>query len=459
MSYLSLPDLIAMSWLAVVLARFQRRRANDLLHLWIFGLVLIVVEGVARMVYQAVDQVSLTHALTHVIALDAYFLAGVAFFQSAGGKLRLLPHSEIYLMICAVPHLIVQTLYGSSLVFAPWYVTVAILGMLASVGTAMYLRRHWAHAVCHLIVWTPILVAASLHNFRMAAYLSLFFVYFATAAAFYLTLPPERSGRTVLVTGFLVWSLCFLSHPWIAEHHMNLQPMAEKIWDLQKFFVVFGLLIVSLEDYSATNEYQALHDTLTGLPNRRLFEDRLDQAIVRTHRSHLRLVLFNMDLNDFKQVNDTLGHDAGDELLREVGRRLLAVTRETDTLARMGGDEFYLLVNDFNLPDESGERVVASRATARELHGRDGIGNMAPLSRVKEQTARMVEQFRRAVEGAPFLLTLGEDTHEVWVQMSLGYVVFPDEALDRNELCRLADQKMYADKKARALPDVVMPVQ
>ena len=88
MSYLSLPDLIAMSWLAVVLARLQRRRANDLLHLWIFGLVLIVVEGVARMVYQAVPETSLTHALTHVIALDAYFLAGVAFFQSAGGRLR-----------------------------------------------------------------------------------------------------------------------------------------------------------------------------------------------------------------------------------------------------------------------------------------------------------------------------------------------------------------------------------
>lgn len=458
MSYLSLPDLIAMLWLAVVLTRLQRKRANDLLHLWIFGLVLIVVEGVARMVYQAVDETSLTHALTHVIALDAYFLAGMAFFQSAGGRLRLLPHSEIYLMICAVPHLIVQTFYGSSLVFASWYVTVAVLGMVASVGTAMILRRHWAHIVCHLVVWIPILVSASLHNFRMAAYLSLFFVYFATAVAFYLTLPPERSGRTVLVTGFLVWSLCFLSHPWIAEHHMNLQPMAEKIWDLQKFFVVFGLLIVSLEDYSATNEYQALHDTLTGLPNRRLFEDRLDQAIARTHRSHLRLVLFNMDLNDFKQVNDTLGHDAGDDLLREVGRRLLAVTRETDTLARMGGDEFYLLVNDFNLPEETPPHGTP-RAHAKELASRDLHSSAAPFSRVKEQTARMVEQFRHAVEGAPFLLKVGEETHEVRVQMSIGYVVFPDEALDRNELCRLADQKMYADKKARLATDVPLPVR
>ena len=89
---------------------------------------------------------------------------------------------------------------------------------------------------------------------------------------------------------------------------------------------------------------QAFNDGLTGLANRALFRDRLDQALARSARTRDVLAVLLVDLDGFKQVNDSLGHDAGDELLRDVSTRFAAVTRPTDTLARFGGDEFVLLL-------------------------------------------------------------------------------------------------------------------
>jgi diguanylate cyclase (GGDEF)-like protein/PAS domain S-box-containing protein len=93
---------------------------------------------------------------------------------------------------------------------------------------------------------------------------------------------------------------------------------------------------------------QAFHDGLTGLPNRALFRDRLDQAVARSERSHDVLAVLLADLDGFKQVNDSLGHDAGDQLLQEVARRLNEVVRPSDTLARLGGDEFAVLLEGAN---------------------------------------------------------------------------------------------------------------
>lgn len=92
----------------------------------------------------------------------------------------------------------------------------------------------------------------------------------------------------------------------------------------------------------------ANHDTLTGLPNRHLLEDRLAQAIVRSQRSQRLLAICFLDLDGFKQVNDTLGHEAGDEVLRVIASRLKKVVRAEDTVARIGGDEFILLLGELN---------------------------------------------------------------------------------------------------------------
>jgi diguanylate cyclase (GGDEF)-like protein/PAS domain S-box-containing protein len=107
---------------------------------------------------------------------------------------------------------------------------------------------------------------------------------------------------------------------------------------------------------------QAFHDSLTGLANRALFRDRVEQALARSERSRAQLAVILLDLDGFKQVNDSLGHDVGDELLEELGRRLGEVTRPGDTLARLGGDEFAMLVEG---ADQAAAETVARRVLER----------------------------------------------------------------------------------------------
>ncbi|MBC7726246.1 MAG: GGDEF domain-containing protein [Microbacteriaceae bacterium] len=123
----------------------------------------------------------------------------------------------------------------------------------------------------------------------------------------------------------------------------------------------FNRLLSKLGEKQAELERLAYHDSLTDLPNRKLFADRLRQALARTQRRAHRVGLLYLDLDGFKRINDTLGHEAGDEALQEIARRLLGVVRQTDTLARMGGDEFVLLAADLDAPAERAVRVLAQK--------------------------------------------------------------------------------------------------
>src|SRR5690606_33488929 len=110
----------------------------------------------------------------------------------------------------------------------------------------------------------------------------------------------------------------------------------------------------------------AFHDTLTGLPNRALFLDRLDRALVATRRTGGKIALHSIDLDRFKAVNDTRGHGAGDELIRTVGNRLSSVLRETDTVARLGGDEFAVVQTDVNSAEDAGRVAGLMLAAIQE---------------------------------------------------------------------------------------------
>jgi diguanylate cyclase (GGDEF)-like protein/PAS domain S-box-containing protein len=154
---------------------------------------------------------------------------------------------------------------------------------------------------------------------------------------------------------------------------------------------------------------QAFHDGLTGLPNRALFRDRLDQALARSARSGDVLTVLLLDLDGFKQINDSLGHDAGDEMLRQVAARLTDVTRPGDTLARLGGDEFALLLEGSN------------EAQAINL------------------TRRLIAHLSEPMEVAD---------HELAVGTSVGIAIHTGGEGDSEELVRNADVAMYAAKEA-----------
>ena len=110
---------------------------------------------------------------------------------------------------------------------------------------------------------------------------------------------------------------------------------------------------------------QANFDTLTGLPNRNMFHDRLEQELIKSNRSSLPLALLLIDLDEFKEVNDTLGHDVGDQLLKEAGHRITTCVRESDTVARLGGDEFMIILSEIhekNKVDDIAEKIIDRQA-------------------------------------------------------------------------------------------------
>ena len=158
-----------------------------------------------------------------------------------------------------------------------------------------------------------------------------------------------------------------------------------------------------------TIKHQAHFDPLTQLPNRRLFLDRLEQEIVKSRRADMPLALLLIDLDEFKEVNDTLGHDVGDTLLQEAAHRIRSCVRDTDTVARLGGDEFTVLLS--GLSDRTHIEDIAQKI----------IGRLAD----------------------PF--QLGNEL--VYVSASIGITLHPGDADNIDTLMKHADQAMYAAKR------------
>jgi diguanylate cyclase (GGDEF)-like protein/PAS domain S-box-containing protein len=154
--------------------------------------------------------------------------------------------------------------------------------------------------------------------------------------------------------------------------------------------------------------HMATHDVLTGLPNRMLFIDRLEVALAQSKRNKHKLAVMMLDLDNFKNVNDTLGHMVGDQLLKEVGYRLSGLVRQSDTVARLGGDEFMILLSDI-------ERME------------DSVG-------IAEIVLKAFQQ--------PFVC----GNHKLTSSTSIGIAIYPDDGEDIDSLLRNSDIAMYSVK-------------
>ena len=182
--------------------------------------------------------------------------------------------------------------------------------------------------------------------------------------------------------------------------------------------LVLALLLLVLNEHFRREEqrkrsanrllHMAMHDALTGLPNRTLLTDRFSQACSRAQRRNLTFSTMFLDLNGFKKVNDTYGHDVGDQLLRTLGGLLKECIRNEDTLSRISGDEFVILLEDTSYANA--ERV------AREIQ------------------AKLAQP--RLIRGI-----------ELTIDISLGIAVYPDDGTEMSELLRKADARMYAAKE------------
>ena len=153
----------------------------------------------------------------------------------------------------------------------------------------------------------------------------------------------------------------------------------------------------------------ATHDPLTGLPNRLLLSDRLDVGLAQAQRNDTRLAVMMLDLDRFKTVNDTFGHSVGDELLRAAGERLIGIVRKSDTVARMGGDEFVVFLLQ--------------------------IDKMEDAIRVSQ---KILGAFRK-----PFVL----DAYQIRITTSIGIAIYPEDGEDVETLFKNADTAMYWAKE------------
>ena len=169
--------------------------------------------------------------------------------------------------------------------------------------------------------------------------------------------------------------------------------------------------ITPIKKYQDEVEQIAFHDILTGLPNRLLVSDRLKQSLAQAERAEQSLAVCYLDLDGFKPVNDSFGHEAGDKLLIEIARRLQTSVRANDTVGRLGGDEFVLLLTNL------------------------------------ENTHEVYEVLQRVMEAIAQPVVIDE-THEVNVTASIGIALFPQDSKDPDTLLRHADQAMYVAKES-----------
>jgi diguanylate cyclase len=407
-----IPDVGAVALLTCAFASVARRGFTAVSGLWLLGWLLIELHFTAFLFDN--EPGGLGQFATFV-GLAALAWAGVVFMWACV-PYRDRPSNRFMGGIL----LGTNTLYLALLIYAPdrsWtLVPASLLFLVLPLGLALVTMRKFSHP----LRWAVASLYGGLTAFLLAEQLqpgggdlamnAIFFtVYFGCSIHFLFSYRKATTGALITIAGFLAWAAVFIVGPGINMFFPNLHPESE-VWNLPKYVVAVGMILVLLEKQIEHNKHLALHDELTGLPNRRLFQDRLAGALERADRTGKQVALLLVDLDRFKQVNDTVGHHIGDLLLRRAGEVFLSRVRRADTVARTGGDEF---------------SIILEEPTSREDADSVGVSLIELLD-------------------APFEL----DGQLVRVGASVGIAVYPQDATSAEALCIAADRRMYADKNA-----------
>ena len=380
---------------------------------WMTGWVLIVFHFSALMFAAGTGAWSQVATTVAVLSL----VLGGLFFTRASVPYKSETSSRLMLWVLLSGY----TVYVSALMLeAPGWVLRAsaiMLGLGPLVLSLTYVRRfnhplRWFTTGLTLGLSVVLVAVQNRPNGGDTALnATLFAVYLGCAVHFLYMYRRATAGAFISTIGFFLWSSVFVVAPIL----MSLYPSAQiesEVWNLPKYVVAVGMILLLLEDQVAHSKHLALHDDLTGLPNRRLFQDRLASAVERARRTRTQTALLMVDLDHFKEVNDTLGHHAGDQLLQNVARLFSTRVRRSDTVARTGGDEFAVILES-----------PISRDEATHV-GESLLKLLSEPVQLKNRTIR--------------------------VGGSLGVAVFPEDAGDMETLCITADLRMYENKRGNS---------
>ncbi len=403
-----LPDLAAVAALTCAFASVARRGQTSASRHWLTGWVLIAVHFAAFIFLSAPH---FWGALAAVIASASLTGAGILFMW-ASVPYRSEKSSRWMLASLLVTNTLYVILLGFDHPNPTALNTAAILFGLAPMAIALNSRRDFTHvlrwavvgAYCVLSVFLLAVQNRPGNGLALASNAVFFTVYFGCCFHVWYTYRDRRSaGSLITILGFLGWTSVFVVAPFLGTAVIDAE-----VWNLPKYVVAVGMILLLLEDQIEHNRYLALHDELTGLPNRRLFLDRLSLSLERARRMESKAALLVIDLNHFKQVNDTLGHHVGDLLLKEVSTIFSSRVRRSDTVARTGGDEFSLILEE---PTNRSNAKLVAKSLMQKL----------------EEPLQIGDQF-------------------VKVGASIGVAVFPDDATSIESLCIAADLRMYDTK-------------
>ncbi len=404
-----LPSLVALAILVVVFEAILRQGTAERLQLWPTAWVLVLIHFIAQFVN--VGDGLWNHIAT-AVSLGSLELATISFLISMSPRAGTARRQLLLGTVLGLPALaymtaavwevaahsfyygvVVVALAATSLLAWNWYrdTTAYLSGLLFGclVFSALMI---WMAARDHTVLGVSVILAG---------------LNFVVAILYWRHFQRDTAGVLTTVLGFIAWGMVYPIETFLHLHSPS--PIFESgNWNIPKYFVAVGMILTLLEDQIRKNEYLAYHDELTGLPNRRLLEDRLERALAHAARGGHKVAVVLLDLDRFKEVNDTFGHRIGDLALQQVVLRLASRMRASDTLARSGGDEF----------------TVVSNVS-------DGHGAEILMSALESALATPLK-----VEG-----------HSIQTGLSIGVALYPDHGHSPDELHAAADRAMYLAKR------------
>ncbi len=409
-----LPDLIAVGLLAWAFASVSERFHTAVSRNWLAGWCCIILHFAMRVFVPLPGYWGEGMAVGSIIAL---VVAAMFFMVASEPQSR---PAVAYFMFTLMSALFILNICALILQAPAWFLNLseALLCLTPLAVTLMYpgwskpvLR--WTMSLLHLGLWPVLWMLQKRPNgVSLALDAMLFLVYMGCAVHFWYHNRRATTGALIGIFGFLLWASVFVVAP-IQQTYFPSASLESEIWNLPKYIVAVGMILLMLEQQIEHNKYLALHDELTGLPNRRLFQDRLSTALERARRAGGQTALLMVDLNNFKEVNDTFGHHTGDLLLQRIADLFLKRIRSSDTVARTGGDEFAVILEP-------------------------------PVSRTD---AMLVGRELLALLEQPFHL----QEHTIHAGASVGIALFPEDAHDMKSLCIQADMRMYQGKRGETI--------